>query len=350
MSERLSDYDYELPRELVAQRPLADRAASRLLCLDPATGALADRAFRDLPGLLSPGDLLAVNDTRVLAARFLGRRAGADGEAEVLVHTPGADGRWQALVRPSKRFRPGDRFAGEGGVVIRVDERAEDGSRWVALESPESWEAAMARAGRVPLPPYIARPADARDREDYQTRFARADGAVAAPTAGLHFDEDLLAALAARGVARATLTLHVGPGTFQPVREADPARHRMHAESYYLPAAARRAADAARAAGGRVVAVGTTTTRCLEAVSGADWASDRDLSGTTRLFIRPPHAFRRVDALLTNFHLPRSTLLMLVSAFAGRERILAAYRHAVEKRYRFYSYGDAMLIMTGAAP
>ncbi|MBN2170319.1 MAG: tRNA preQ1(34) S-adenosylmethionine ribosyltransferase-isomerase QueA [Candidatus Krumholzibacteriota bacterium] len=350
MSERLSDYDYELPRELVAQRPLAERAASRLLCLDPATGALADRAFRDLPGLLAAGDLLVVNDTRVLAARFLGRRAGGGGVAEVFLHSPGAEGRWQALVRPSRRFRPGDRFEGEGGVVIRVEEPAADGSRWVALEAPASWETAMDRAGRVPLPPYITRPADARDREDYQTRFARADGAVAAPTAGLHFDADVLAALAARGVATAALTLHVGPGTFQPVRVEDPARHRMHAERFLLPAGARRAIDDARAAGGRVVAVGTTATRCLEAVGDADWASDRDLSGATRLFIRPPHDFRRVDALLTNFHLPRSTLLMLVSAFAGRERILAAYRHAVAERYRFYSYGDAMLIMAGAAP
>jgi S-adenosylmethionine:tRNA ribosyltransferase-isomerase len=202
----------------------------------------------------------------------------------------------------------------------------------------------MARAGRMPLPPYIERPADARDGEDYQTRFARVDGAVAAPTAGLHFDAPLLAALEDRGVTRAALTLHVGIGTFQPVREEDPARHRMHAERFVLPAATRRAVDATRAAGGRVIAVGTTVVRALESLDATAWDAPGDHAGETRLFIRPPYAFGRIDGLVTNFHLPRSTLLMLVAALAGRERLLAAYRHAVDAGYRFYSYGDAMLL------
>jgi len=351
VAERLSDYDYPLPPAAIAQRPLADRAACRLLVLDPASGALADRRFRDLPALLAPGDLLVINDTRVLPARLRGlrERAGA-GEAELLLHTPGADGRWLGLLRPARRFRPGDRFlAAQGRVQIQVEEPGEGGDRWLRLLAPASWAEAMALAGELPLPPYIVRPADARDGEDYQTTFARAEGAVAAPTAGLHFDAPLLAALAARGVACAALTLHVGVGTFLPVRVDDPAEHRMHAERFTLPAATRRAVDAARAAGGRVIAVGTTVTRTLESPCEADWAGPADLAGETRLFIRPPYRCRRVDGLVTNFHLPRSTLLMLVAALAGRERVLAAYAHAVLAGYRFFSYGDAMLLLPGAA-
>lgn len=351
MAERLSDYDFPLPPGRIAQRPPADRAACRLLQLDLASGELADRHFRELTDLLAPGDLLVVNDTRVLAARLRGRREreGA-GAAELLLHTPGADGRWLGLLRPARRFRPGDVFlAAAGRVRIAVEEAGADpgseGSRWLRLLAPGDWPAAMALAGELPLPPYIERPADARDTEDYQTRFARVDGAVAAPTAGLHFDEALLSALDARGVARAALTLHVGIGTFQPVREEDPSRHPMHGERYALPATTRRAVDATRAAGGRVIAVGTTVARALESPAPADWASDGTLTGETRLFIRPPFAFQRLDGLLTNFHLPRSTLLMLVAALAGRERILAAYAHAVLAGYRFFSYGDAMLLL-----
>jgi S-adenosylmethionine:tRNA ribosyltransferase-isomerase len=350
VAERLSDYDYPLPPAAIAQRPLADRAACRLLVLDTASGALADRRFRALPALLASGDLLVVNDTRVLPARLRGRRerAGA-GEAELLLHTPGADGRWLGLLRPARRFRPGDHFlAAAGSVRIQVEEAGSGGDRWLRLLAPASWAAAMALAGELPLPPYIVRPADARDDEDYQTPFARAAGAVAAPTAGLHFDPPLLAALAARGVAVAALTLHVGIGTFQPVRVDDPAEHRMHAERFTLPAATRRAVDAARAAGGRVIAVGTTVARTLESPSAADWAGPGDLIGETRLFIRPPYRCRRLDGLITNFHLPRSTLLMLVAALAGRERVLAAYAHAVLAGYRFFSYGDAMLLLPGA--
>jgi len=349
--EHLSDYDYPLPPERIAQRPLADRAACRLLQLDLSSGALADRRFRDLPALLAPGDLLVVNDTRVLPARLRGERErGGAGPVELLLHSPGADGRWLGLLRPARRFRPGDVFrAAAGRVRIAVEEAGGapggEGSRWLRLLAPADWPAAMALAGELPLPPYIARPADARDAEDYQTRFARVDGAVAAPTAGLHFDEALLAALAARGVARAALTLHVGIGTFQPVRAEDPARHAMHGERYALPAATRRAVDATRAAGGRVIAVGTTVARALETPTAAAWAGAGELAGETRLFIRPPYACQRLDGLVTNFHLPRSTLLMLVAALAGRERILAAYAHALRAGYRFFSYGDAMLLL-----
>jgi S-adenosylmethionine:tRNA ribosyltransferase-isomerase len=349
VSDALSAYDYELPAALIAQRPVAQRDASRLLHLDPASGACSDRRFRDLPRLLAPGDLLVINDTRVLPARLLGRREGG-GNAELLLHDPGPDGRWQALVRPSKRFRPGDRFLGDGGLCLRVEEPAAPGSRWVALESPGSWEEAMACGGRMPLPPYIERPADAADVRDYQTLFAREHGAVAAPTAGLHFSEAVLSALTERGVAVAALTLHVGIGTFQPVRCENVAEHRMHAERIAVPASTRQAADAARRRGARVVAVGTTSARALEGLSDADWDAPGDFAGETRLFIRPPYRFRRIDALLTNFHLPRSTLLMLVAALAGREQVLAAYAHAVAAGYRFYSYGDAMLILQGATP
>ena len=351
MAERLRDYDFPLPPAAIAQRPLADRAACRLLALDMASGALADRRFRELPALLEPGDLLVINDTRVLPARLRGRRerAGA-GAAELLLHTPGADGRWLGLLRPARRFRPGDRFLAAGGRVhIQVEEPGSEGDRWLRLLAPASWAEAMALAGELPLPPYIARPADARDGEDYQTAFARVDGAVAAPTAGLHFDAPLLAALATRGVVRAPLTLHVGIGTFQPVRVEDPAQHRLHAERYLLPAATRRAVDAARAAGGRVIAVGTTVARTLETPAAADWTASGDLTGETRLFIRPPYRYQRLDGLITNFHLPRSTLLMLVAALAGRERVLATYAHAVLAGYRFFSYGDAMLLLPGAS-
>ncbi|MCP4548232.1 MAG: tRNA preQ1(34) S-adenosylmethionine ribosyltransferase-isomerase QueA [bacterium] len=343
------NYDFELPPELIAQRPVAGRDASRLLLVERGSGALADARFTDLPGLLRAGDLLVVNNTRVLAARFLGRKLNSDIRAEVLLHSPGADDTWQALVRPSRRFQPGDKFVAgaRDEILISVDERTGDGSRWVSLRDPATWEEAMRLAGHVPLPPYIDRPADERDSTEYQTLFADPRGAVAAPTAGLHFSRRVLDEIAALGVNRAELTLHVGIGTFQPMREDDPDKHPMHSESFYLPAAVRRAVDETRAAGGRVVAVGTTSTRALESLSEEEWDSPDDHTGDTRLFIRPPYDFKRVDALLTNFHLPRSTLLMLVSAFAGREKMLAAYRHAVADAYRFYSYGDAMLIMNG---
>jgi len=345
VSTRLEDYDYELPEELIAQRPMAKRHDSRLLILDGEN--LADRQFRDLPPFLRPGDLLVLNNTRVMPARLLGRREGGEGEAELLLHSPTPDGDWIALVRPSKRFKPGMRFFGEGGVTIRVEENLGEGNRRVVLESPEDWTLAMQTAGAMPLPPYIRRKADAKDAVSYQTVFAREEGAVAAPTAGLHFSDEVLAEIESLGAGRGELTLHVGPGTFLPVREEDFSKHRMHSERFELSAALRRRIDATRQAGGRVLAVGTTVVRALESLNDEAWSADDDYAGETRLFVHPPYQFKRVDALLTNFHLPRSTLLMLVSALAGREAMLAAYEHAVREKYRFYSYGDAMLIMPG---
>ncbi len=345
MSTRLEDYDYELPESLIAQRPLENRDESRLLVVEGTE--FRDRGFRELPDYLRPGDLLVLNNTRVMPARLLGRREGGEGEAELLLHSPTPEGDWIALVRPSKRFKPGTRFHGAVGVVIRVEEDLGEGNRRVVLESPGDWQAAMEAAGAMPLPPYIRRRADSRDLHSYQTVFAREDGAVAAPTAGLHFSDALLGEIEASGVGLGELTLHVGPGTFLPVREEDFSRHRMHAERFELAAALRRRIDQVRADGGRVVAVGTTVVRTLESLGEEEWSSPEDFRGETRLFIHPPFEFKRVDALITNFHLPRSTLLMLVSAFAGRERILAAYEHAVAEEYRFYSYGDAMLLLPG---
>ena len=311
--------------------------------LDRRTGDVRHRRFTDLPGLVAPGDLVVVNDTRVIAARLLARRAGG-GAAEVLLVAREGDGTWRALVRPGARIRPGARLALDGGDGVAVLAALPGGQRRVRLEGPGGDVAFIARHGRVPLPPYIAREPGEMDRERYQTVYAADPGSVAAPTAGLHFTPAVLAALEARGAAVARLTLHVGPGTFRPVTADDPAHHLMDEEAYTLPAeTARRVADT-RARGAAVWAVGTTATRTLEACA-APGGTVRAGAGRTSLFILPGFAFRVVDHLLTNFHLPRSTLLMLVSAFAGRERVLEAYREAVRERYRFYSYGDAMLIL-----
>jgi len=311
--------------------------------LDRRTGDVRHRRFTDLPGMIAPGDLVVVNDTRVIAARLLARRAGG-GAAEVLLVAREGDGTWRALVRPGARIRPGARLALDGGDGVAVLAALPGGQRRVRLEGPGGDVAFIARHGRVPLPPYIAREPGEMDRERYQTVYAADPGSVAAPTAGLHFTPAVLAALEARRAAVARLTLHVGPGTFRPVTAADPAHHLMDEEAYALPAeTARRVADT-RARGAAVWAVGTTATRTLEACA-APGGTVRAGAGRTSLFILPGFAFRVVDHLLTNFHLPRSTLLMLVSAFAGRERVLEAYREAVRERYRFYSYGDAMLIL-----
>ncbi len=339
---RLEDFQYELPPELIAQRPLPERSASRLLVLDGATGAFTDRRFRELPGLLAPGDLLVFNDTRVIPARLFGRKE-TGGAVEVLVERILGPREALAHVRASKPPRPGTRLRLEGGAVCRVLGREADLFRLTLTAGAEDFAALLERHGRMPLPPYIRREADPADRARYQTVYARVPGAVAAPTAGLHFDEAVLAALAARGIARAHVTLHVGAGTFQPVRTARIEDHRMHAERVEVPEATCAAVAEARARGGRVVAVGTTVVRALE--SAADAAGRvRPLRGETRLFIRPGYRFRVVDVLLTNFHLPGSTLLMLVCAFGGHTHVMAAYRHAVAARYRFYSYGDAMLV------
>jgi S-adenosylmethionine:tRNA ribosyltransferase-isomerase len=341
----IADFDYELPPEQIAQQPLAERDASRLMLLPRRAGAPEHRAFRELPELLAPGDLLVVNRSRVIPARLLGRRAGG-GAAEVLLLERRAPDEWDALLRPGRRLRPGDTVVVSPQLVLRVASGplAADGRRRVRLEAvgldPEQ---AIERLGHVPLPPYIRRPDEARDRERYQTVYAREPGSVAAPTAGLHFSPELLERLAARGVARAELLLHVGPGTFQPVTAAQVEQHRIQPEPFWIPPATTQAVARARAAGGRIVAVGTTSVRALESAARQD-GSVAAGEGESGLVIFPGYRFRVVDALVTNFHLPRSSLLLLVAAFAGRERVLEAYAEAVRRGYRFYSYGDAMLL------
>jgi S-adenosylmethionine:tRNA ribosyltransferase-isomerase len=355
-----TDFSYDLPPELIAQAPLPERSAGRMLVLDRETGAMADRGVRDLPDFLAPGDLLVLNDTRVVAARVFGTKP-SGGRVEILLERP--VGECEALVqlRASKPIRDGLEISTPGGAVQVI---AREGDLWrmrlpgPALDFFDRW-------GQMPLPPYIRRPPNELDQQRYQTVFARERGAVAAPTASLHFDRSLLAELQAREVGIAFVTLHVGAGTFQPVREDDVESHVMHAERAAVGAATCEAIIRARRAGRRVIAAGTTVVRALESAAlssdahaGLSGATEARLlqagsdafcapwSGETRLFIKPGFRFRVVDALLTNFHLPESTLLMLVCAFAGRDPVLRAYRHAVEARYRFFSYGDAMLITT----
>ncbi|MBM5811162.1 MAG: tRNA preQ1(34) S-adenosylmethionine ribosyltransferase-isomerase QueA [Gammaproteobacteria bacterium] len=335
---RRADFFYELPPELIAQEPLPERGASWLLALDGATGGITDLRFGDLPGLLRPGDLLVLNDTQVLPARLAGRKD-SGGACELLLERIIAPRRFLAQARASKGFRPGAAVHLPGGARAVMQARR---GEFHEFELDRDAAAYFAAHGSVPLPPYIARPAEEADRERYQTVYARSPGAVAAPTAGLHFDQAMLARLAAHGVTRASLTLHVGAGTFQPLRSDDLTSHRLHRERCIVPAAAVAAVAATRARGGRVVAVGTTVVRALEAAARGGTLQPAD--GEVDLFIHPGCRFRVVDALLTNFHLPESTLLMLVAAFAGRERVLAAYAHAVAARYRFFSYGDAMFV------
>jgi len=339
MSPSIDEFDYALPLELIAQHPGAARAASRLLCV--GGGTLADRRFSELPQLLSPGDLLVLNDTRVIKARLFGRKE-TGGRIEVLIERVLSPAEALAQVHAGRPAKPGSTLELAVGLKVRVLGRE---GEFYHLRFPEDTTVfeILERYGSVPLPPYITHAPQADDERRYQTVYARRPGAVAAPTAGLHFDEALLAALAARGIEIAHVTLHVGAGTFQPVRVKNLAEHRMHGERYDIPAATVAAIDAARRRGSRIVAVGTTTLRCLEAsaaVHGAPVAGEAE----TDLFITPGYAFRVVDRLVTNFHLPRSTLLVLVSAFSGIEPIRRAYRHAIERRYRFYSYGDAMLL------
>jgi S-adenosylmethionine:tRNA ribosyltransferase-isomerase len=340
---RLADYDFTLPPERIAQEPLAERDAARLLVLERASGARSHRGVRELPALLRPGDLLVVNATRVVPARLRGRKA-SGGAAEALLLGPGErPGEWRALVK-ARALRVGTklRFAREEAALeAEVSALADDGTVTLCF-APDARPHAL---GEAPLPPYIRRSERrAEDEERYQTVFARVPGAVAAPTAGLHLTRALLDALAGAGVASAELVLHVGPGTFRPLRETDLAAGRLHAERFELPAETAAAIAAARARGGRVVAVGTTAARVLEARAREDGGVAPG-AGETDLFLRPGHRFRAVDALLTNFHLPRSSLLLLVAAFAGREAVLDAYAEAVAAGYRFYSYGDAMLIL-----
>ena len=352
---RRKDFSYELPEELIAQAPLSERSASRMLVLDGVSGALTDSAVRELPRFLEPGDLLVFNDTRVVAARLAGVKP-SGGRVEILLERALAGPEALAQLSASKPIRAGLEVHTAGGTV-RVLAREDELWR-IALPAPAL--PFFERFGAVPLPPYIRRAPDALDRERYQSLFAREPGAVAAPTASLHFDEPLLEALRERGVHCAWITLHVGAGTFQPLRTDDIASHTMHAERASVSAATVDAIARTRAAGGRVVAVGTTVMRALESaalLAGGELAPGKHRTesalapwtGDTRLYITPGFHFRVSDVLLTNFHLPESTLLILVCAFAGRHRTLAAYEHAVRARYRFFSYGDAMLITRGSA-
>ena len=335
-----SDFHYDLPPGLIAQAPLPERSASRLLVAPPAPAPFSDMGIRDLPQLLQPGDLLVFNDTRVIPARLFGTKA-TGGRVEILIERllPGNEAR--AQIGASKPPRPGSRIALDAGGEAEV--MARDGEFYrLRFHVPGSLEGWLLHAGRLPLPPYIHRDPDAADDERYQTVFARETGAVAAPTAGLHFDQALLDALRARGVESGHVTLHVGAGTFQPVRVDELSEHRMHSEWLNVGAALVEQVRRTRANGGRVVAVGTTVVRALE--SALRDGELQPFAGETSIFILPGYRIRSVDALLTNFHLPESTLLMLVSAFAGRQRIMAAYAHAIRERYRFFSYGDAMLL------
>ena len=349
MDLRTGDFDYALPDELIAQSPIRPRDAARLL--EVRADGLGDRGVRDLPALLAPGDVMVVNDTRVIPARLLGRRGGA--RVEILLNRAEGDGIWQALVRNARRLRPGDVVEIEGaGLAARVV--ANEGGGAVRLDfgpDPARLAAALDAAGEIPLPPYIrGGEAGPEDAADYQTVFATRPGAVAAPTASLHFTPALLAALEARGVRRATVTLHVGAGTFLPVRDDDPRRHRIHSEWCELGEAAADVINAARAEGRRVLACGTTALRLLETAARQAAPGDAipPFRGLTDLYILPGFEFRVADLLLTNFHLPRSTLLMLVAAFAGTRRMRVAYEHAVRARYRFFSYGDASLLHRSA--
>jgi S-adenosylmethionine:tRNA ribosyltransferase-isomerase len=359
---RLADFDFDLPESAIALRPVSPRDAARMLVVRPdAAPPLTDAAVRDLPDLLAPGDLMVFNDTRVIPAQLAAvRLRGGDGEPAgtgqaarpapqriaVTLHKRLDEARWLAFLKPGRRARAGDRLAVSDSLSAEVESKSDAGDVTLrfSLAGP-ALDAAIAAAGIMPLPPYIAgrRPGDARDRADYQTVYAARDGAVAAPTAGLHFTPELLAALDARGVARRHVTLHVGAGTFLPVKVDDVRDHRMHAEWGEVPAETADAIHATRSRGGRIVAVGTTSLRLLESAAQADGAV-RPFSGDTAIFITPGYRFRAVDALMTNFHLPKSTLFMLVSAFSGLATMRAAYAHAVATGYRFYSYGDSSLL------
>ena len=342
---RVDLFDFELPPERIALRPARPRDAARLL-LVPGEGAFSDLTVRDLPRLLRAGDVLVFNDTRVIPAQLDGRRG--DAKIGATLHKRIDLRRWHAFIRNAKRLHPGDTIEFAAGVQALAEARAEDGSWTLAFQGDEPVEVLLERAGQMPLPPYIAgkRATDAQDRADYQTIFAAKDGAVAAPTAALHFTPELLAALAEAGIGHETLTLHVGAGTFLPVKVEDTADHKMHAEWGTISAEVAMRLNAVRAAGGRVIAVGTTSLRLLESAATQDRLIHA-VSGDTAIFITPGYRFKGVDGLMTNFHLPKSTLFMLVSALMGRERMQAAYAHAIAGQYRFYSYGDASLLLPG---
>ena len=343
LGSRTSDYEFDLPRDRIAQTPTERRDQSRLMVVDRLTGTIDHRRFADVAELIAAGDALALNTTRVFRARLIGTRE-SGGKAEVFLLKPLGDDRFEALVHPGGKLKAGRVVYVSPELDVEVLEVTERRSRVVRLRSPLPVHDAIERYGHIPLPPYIARGDDAEDAERYQTVYANESGSVAAPTAGLHFTPELLATLDVKGVRRANLLLHVGAGTFKPVEADDPAEHVMHEEWYRLDDGAATTLNDARAAGSRIWAVGTTSVRTLESAVRAD-GTFAPASGDTRIFIRPPYEFRAVDKLITNFHLPRSTLIMLVAAFAGYDLTMRAYRTALETGYRFYSYGDAMVIL-----
>jgi S-adenosylmethionine:tRNA ribosyltransferase-isomerase len=338
---KLSDFDYSLPESLVAQEPSPERDRSRLMVLNRRSGAVEDRIFSDIDQWLLPGDLLVLNDTRVFPCRLLARKPGG-GKAEIFLLSERERNLWEALVKGAAG--PGKRMVLASGAEAEVVGEHADGTRTIRFRGIHDIRDALDDIGMVPLPPYIKREPSDIDRERYQTVYAASEGAVAAPTAGMHFSRDLLKKLAGKGVEFATVTLHVGPGTFQPVRVDRIVEHRMHPEQYAVSRVAAASINRAKAEGRRVIAVGTTSVRTIETVSRITGSATAG-EGRSDLFIYPGFEFKVTDGIITNFHLPKSTLLMLVSAFAGRERVLSAYRTAVEERYRFYSYGDAMLIL-----
>lgn len=339
---KTSDFYYDLPEELIAQDPLADRSSSRLMILDRKTGDIQHKIFKDIIDELNPQDCLVINDTKVIPARLHGVKEGTGAHIEVLLLKRKSDSVWETLVKPGKKARPGARISfGDGLLVGEVMEVVEEGNRLIRFEYEGIFEEILDRLGEMPLPPYISH--KLQDKNRYQTVYAKHEGSAAAPTAGLHFTEELLDAIQKKGVRIARVTLHVGLGTFRPVKVEDVANHHMHSEFYMISQEAADIINETKRQGGRVISVGTTSTRTLESVAD-DRGFVREASGWTEIFIYPGYQFKCIDALITNFHLPESTLLMLVSALAGKEYILNAYETAVKERYRFFSFGDAMFI------
>ena len=339
---KTSDYFYELPPELIAQDPLEDRSSSRLMVLDQKTGAVSHHVFREIPSFLRPGDCLVLNNTRVIPARLLGVREETGGAVEVLLLKRRTGDVWECLVKPGKKARPGTRLVfGDGLLHAQVEDVVEDGNRLIRFFYDGIWEEVLDRLGEMPLPPYITH--KLQDKNRYQTVYARFDGSAAAPTAGLHFTPELLEQIQDMGVELAYVTLHVGLGTFRPVKVENVKEHHMHSEYYQVSAEAAEKINRTKKNGGRVICVGTTSCRTVESAANENGQVEAGC-GNTDIFIYPGYRFKVLDALITNFHLPESTLVMLVSALAGREHVLAAYEEAVKERYRFFSFGDAMLI------
>lgn len=338
----VKDFDYELPEELIAQDPLEDRSSSRLMVLDKNTGATEDRIFKDILEYLNPGDCLVLNNTKVIPARLYGAKEGTLAKIEILLLKRRENDVWETLVKPGKKAKPGTRIIfGDGLLVGEVLDIVEEGNRLIQFHYEGIFEEILDQLGQMPLPPYITH--ELQDKNRYQTVYAKYDGSAAAPTAGLHFTPELLQAVKDKGVNIAEVTLHVGLGTFRPVKVENVLEHHMHSEFYMVSKEAADMINATKANGGRVISVGTTSTRTLESAAAED-GTLRETSGWTEIFIYPGYKFKMIDCLITNFHLPQSTLVMLVSALAGRENVLAAYKKAVESRYRFFSFGDAMFI------